>query len=131
MLPARRLYQVRRLAAGCRRPGRKPSIGVRPVVRRLSLIALADERRGNDEVSGGAIAGHRDVPDHGYSQQRLYVRVMRLRLQRIPEEDEQVNLPVSDPGADLLVAAEWPALEAGHAQAELIAEQPAGGAGRE
>ena len=48
---------------------------------------------------------------------------MRLRLQRIPEEDEQVNLAVSDPGADLLVAAERPTLEAGHAQAELIAEQ--------
>ena len=27
-----------------------------------------------------------------------------LRLQRVPEEDEQVDRPLGDPGADLLVA---------------------------
>jgi len=44
-----------------------------------------------------------------------------LRLQRIPEEDEQVDLAFSDARADLLIAAERPAAEAGDRQAELSA----------
>jgi len=55
---------------------------------------------------------------------------VRLGLQRVPEEDQQVDVAVRDPGADLLVAAQRAAEEAGDRQAELVAEQSARGRGR-
>src|SRR5215469_3632062 len=54
-----------------------------------------------------------------------------MRFQRVPEEHEQVDLPIRDAGPDLLIPAEWPAVEPGHRQADFLAEHPAGGAGRE
>ncbi len=94
-----------------------------------ALVAAVHQRRGDQEVGGGAVAGHRDVPHHGDAQQRLDVRVVRLRLERVPEEDQDVDLALRDLGADLLVAAERAALQAGDRQPELVAEQRAGGAG--
>jgi len=55
--------------------------------------------------------------------------IVRLRLQRVPEEHQQVDLAVRDPGADLLVAAQRAAAEAGDGQAEILVEQAPGGAG--
>jgi hypothetical protein len=54
---------------------------------------------------------------------------MRLRAHRVPEEDQHVELAEGDERADLLVAAERAALEAGDRQVECFAQQPAGGAG--
>jgi hypothetical protein len=51
---------------------------------------------------------------------------VRLRLQRIPEEDQQVDVSLGDPRADLLVAAERAALEAGDIEAKLVGEHPPG-----
>src|SRR5579863_6670389 len=56
--------------------------------------------------------------------------VVRLGLQRIPEEDEQVDLPIRDLGADLLIPAEGAAVETGHRQPGLFAEHPPRGCGR-
>src|SRR5580658_7650659 len=55
---------------------------------------------------------------------------MRLRAHRVPEEDEHVKVAGGDQRADLLVTAEWPALEAGDGQVHSVAQHLAGRAGR-
>jgi hypothetical protein len=54
-----------------------------------------------------------------------------LRFQRIPEEDQQVDVPLDDPCADLLVAAERAALEAGDAEVQVVTQHDSGRAGCE
>jgi len=51
------------------------------------------------------LQGNRDIADDRDPEQGLDVRVMRLRLQRIPQEHQQVDLALGNAGADLLVAA--------------------------
>jgi hypothetical protein len=53
-----------------------------------------------------------------------------MRLERIPEEDQHVDLAIGDPGADLLVAAERAAAQAGHRQPEFGHEEVTGRASR-
>jgi hypothetical protein len=55
--------------------------------------------------------------------------IVRLRLQRIPEKHQQIDLAIGDPGADLLVAAEQAAAEAGDGQAGFLVKQAPGGTG--
>src|ERR1700683_342137 len=55
---------------------------------------------------------------------------MRLWAHRVPEEDEHVKVAGGDQRADLLVTAEWPALEAGDGQVHSVAQHLAGRAGR-
>jgi hypothetical protein len=47
---------------------------------------------------------------------------MRMWLQRIPEEHQQIDLALGDTGADLLVTAVRAAPEAGDRQPELLQE---------
>src|SRR5713101_1574417 len=61
---------------------------------------------GDQEVGGCPIAGDRNVADHRDPQQCLDVGVVRLGLQRIPQEHQQIDLALGDPGTDLLVTAE-------------------------
>jgi hypothetical protein len=61
--------------------------------------------------------------DHSDPQQSLDVHVVRLRLQRIPEENHEVDAAVDDPRADLLIPTERPAQEASNRQAELRRKQ--------
>ncbi len=44
--------------------------------------------------------------DDRHPQQRLDVDVVRLRLERVPEEEHDVEPAFGDAGTDLLVAAE-------------------------
>ena len=90
----------------------------------------AEQRRGNEVVGAGAVAGDGDVPHHRDPDEGLDIGIVRLRAHRIPEEDEHVELPRRDERADLLVSSEGTALEAGDGQVERLGEQPAGGAGR-
>ena len=46
-----------------------------------------------------------------------------MRLQRIPEEDHEVEPPFDTSGANLLIPAERPTQEPHHRQSELIREQ--------
>ena len=55
---------------------------------------------GNDEISRGVIARKWNVPNHRNSQQGLNVGIMRVRGKRVPEEDEEINLPFGDSGLD-------------------------------
>ena len=59
------------------------------------------------------------------------VRVVRMRLQRVPQEDQDVDLALGEAGADLLVAAVGAAPEAGNGQAKLLGQQMAGRGGCE
>src|ERR1035438_14162 len=107
---------------------RGPDLGGRRVP---LLVAAAHQRRGDHEISGGPVAGHRDIADHGDPEQGLNVRIMRMRLERIPQEYQQVDLALGDTGADLLVAAIRAAPEAGDGQAELLQEVTGGGRGEQ
>ena len=62
-------------------------------------------------VRRGAIAGQRNVPEHRDPQESPDIGVVRVGLERVPEEDQQVERLLGDPGADLLVATQWSALQ--------------------
>ena len=82
------------------------------VVRHQAVIFPVHQRRRDHEVGGRPVAGNRDVPDHRHAQQRLHIRIVRLRFQWIPEEDQKINLVGDDLGSDLLIAAQGTALQA-------------------
>jgi hypothetical protein len=84
------------------------------------LIGPTEQRGGNDHVSRSDITGDGDVPDRRQTQQRLDVRVVRLRFERVPEEHEDVDQILRDLRADLLVPTHRPAEETGNGQPELI-----------
>ena len=44
------------------------------------------------EVAGGAIAGNGNIPNYCHPQERLDIRVVGLRFERIPEKDEKKEL---------------------------------------
>jgi hypothetical protein len=62
---------------------------------------------------------------------RALTSVVRVRLERVPEEDEQVDLPLCDTRTDLLVTAVRPATEADDVQRQLVSQDPSGGGGSE
>lgn len=74
-------------------------------------IGLIHQRRGDHVVRGGAVTRGRDVVDDGDPQQGLDVHVVRMRLHRVPEEDDEVDAPLSDHRPQLLIAAQRPGLE--------------------
>ncbi len=55
---------------------------------------------------------------------------MRLGLQRVPEEDQEVDHPFDNLASDLLVTAQGAALQAHHAKVQLLAEQASRCSGR-
>ena len=75
-------------------------------VRQAALVLFFHERRGEQEVGSRTVTRDRDVVDHGYAQQRLDVHVMRMRLERVPEKNHEVDSTIYDRGADLLIASQ-------------------------
>lgn len=65
----------------------------------------------------------------GDAEQRLDVHVMRLGLERVPEEDREVDSTFHDPRTGLLIAAERAAKESHDLQLKFRREQGASGAG--
>src|SRR5262249_49611741 len=55
---------------------------------------------------------------------------MRLRLERIPEKDHEIDSALDDRRPDLLVAAQRTAEEPGNRKPDLARQERAGGAGR-
>ncbi len=55
-----------------------------------------EERRRDQIVRRGPIAGGRHVVQHGEPQQRLHIDVVRLHLEGLPEEDEHVGFTGGD-----------------------------------
>ena len=60
----------------------------------------------DDIIGGSLVGGNGNVIDNGDAQECLDVGIVRLGLQGIPEEDDNVDLPFGDFCADLLIAAE-------------------------
>ncbi len=94
-----------------------------------AVVLLAHQRAREHEVRRRAIAGDRHVVDDRDAQQRLHVDVVRVRLQRVPEEDHEVDATFRDRGAHLLIAAQRSAQEAVDVQSELTRELRARRAG--
>ena len=82
------------------RPGRAAVQGDDPIVARVH------QRRRQQEVRRGAVAGDGSVVDDGNAQQRLDVDVVGLGLERVPEEDDEVDALFDNACADLLIAPE-------------------------
>ena len=85
---SRRTRSWRLASHGCgsvvpRKPGN--------VVRHDSIVRLAHQGGRDQEIRRGTVAGGRDVVQHGDAQQGLDVRVVRQRLERVPEEDQEVD----------------------------------------
>jgi hypothetical protein len=60
--------------------------------------------------------------NHRNLQQRLDVRIMRMRRQWIPEENEEINLTFSNPGPDLLIT-QLSTFKLAHGQPQLFLYQ--------
>src|SRR3990172_8041978 len=54
---------------------------------------------------------------------------MRHGLERIPEKDQEIDLVVDDPGADLLVTSQWPTLQSDDLEVKFLFQNLACGAG--
>ena len=115
-------------ARGPRAPGRRSGRGGLERLRH-PLVARPQQGARQQEVRRRAVARDRAVVDHGDPQQRLDVHVVGLGLQRVPEEDDDVEAPLGDARADLLVATERPAQEPVDRQAEGVLDDAPGGAG--
>ena len=72
------------------------------------VLGVEEQRRRDQEIGRRAVAGDGHVVEHGQPQQRLHVDVVRLGGQRVPEEDDEVQLRVHQHSADLRVAAQRP-----------------------
>jgi len=58
------------------------------VVRDAPFVRAGHQWRADHEVGRGAVTCHGDVPHDRDPQQRFDIGVVRLRLERIPEEDQ-------------------------------------------
>ena len=56
------------------------------------------------EICRCQIIGYRNVVDYCNPEKSFYIRVMRLRLQRIPQKNHEINLAFHNLCPDLLVA---------------------------
>jgi len=63
------------------------------------------------------------------AQQRLDVRVVRVFVQRIDDEEDGVDLPLHDPAGHLHIAPQRARAEALDRNADFVGQQIAGGAG--
>ena len=62
----------------------------------------------DDVIRRRAIGRNGNIINDGNTQKRLYVRIMRLRFEWIPEKDHDIYLLFRDLRADLLVSAQRP-----------------------
>jgi len=99
------------------------------VVRQNAGIFRIHEWGRDHEVRRGSIAGDRDIPHYRYSEQGFDIRIVWHGLQRVPEEDQEIDFSVSDLRPDLLIAPEWTALQFNNPEAQYILKHLPGCAG--
>src|SRR4030066_1690102 len=100
------------------------------VTRQEPIVLAVHQGRGDHEVGRGPVAGNGDVPPHRHSQQCLHVGIVRKGLEWIPEEDQEVDPPIHNSGANLLIAAQGATLELGDLDLKLALEDLPGRARR-
>src|SRR6267143_3056479 len=103
---------------------------LRFIIRHQSLILAVHQRRGDHEIRRRAIARNRYVPNYGHPQESLDVGVMRLRFERIPEKDQEIDFTLDDLGPYLLISPQGAALELGDVEAKLLLQNGTGRTGR-
>src|SRR6202023_2728790 len=99
----------------------RPLTSLRRAIR-LVIRQVAEERRRYQHVRRAAIARDRNIVEDRESKQRLDVDVVRLRRQRIPKEDDDVDLFLSDERSDLRVAAKRARQEHGDRKIQLLGD---------
>jgi len=75
------------------------------------LVCFVHERRRHKEISCCPIAGYGHIVEHGNPQQGLHIHVVRMRLHRVLEKDDRVDLAFGDQGAQLLIATQRAGLQ--------------------
>ncbi len=90
------------------------------VIRHKTIIVAIHQGGGYHEIGGGAIAGNWNIPNYRHAQERLNIRIVGLRFERVPEKDEKVNPAVGYLGADLQISAQRSALEFVNLEAKLL-----------
>ena len=94
-------------------------------------VFFLHEGRRNKKVRRRAVAGDRNVVNHGYTKERLYVHVVWVGLERVREEHDEVDPSFHDCRAHLLIATEWPTGESSDVEPELGGQDRAGCTGCE
>jgi hypothetical protein len=84
-----------------------------------------------DKVRTGSVVGNGNIVNLRDTKQGFHIRIMRLRGKGIRKEYHEVDLPVYDPCADLLVASQGAAVESAHRQTGLFRYHSGGGPGSE
>jgi hypothetical protein len=93
----------------------------------VQAARIAIHQRGGDhEISRCTVACNRDIPHNCHTQKRLDIGIVRHGFQRIPEEDQEIDAPVGDHGADLLVTPQRPTLQLVDTESELALKHVAG-----
>jgi hypothetical protein len=85
-------------------PGYLPG-SIHIVIRHKTIIIAIHQGRGDHKICGRSIAGNGYIPNDRHAQERLDIRIMGLRFERIPEKDEKIDLAIGYLGADLLIPA--------------------------
>src|SRR6266496_369370 len=96
------------------------AVGIPIVIRDQSIILTIHERGGDHKVRRRAIARNRDIPYDRHPQKRLYIGVVRLWFQRVPEENKEVNFVLDDLGPDLLIASQRSTFKSDDLEAQYL-----------
>lgn len=91
-----------------------------------SLVLLFHEGGGDHKIGRGLIRGNRDIVDQRDTQQRPYIRIVRLRAEGIGKEDDKIDHALNDLCADLLVAAEGAAVIGPHREPGALGDHGRG-----
>jgi hypothetical protein len=72
-----------------------------------ALVRTTHEGRRQQKVRGGPVAGDGRVVYDRNPEQGFDIDVMRVRFERVPKEDHEIEPPLNDRRAHLLIATEW------------------------
>jgi hypothetical protein len=83
-----------------------PLLHVLSEVQELARVFLIHVGTCDEKIGGRAIVGDRNIVHLRNAKQSLDVGIMRLGGERVGKEDDDIDLSVDDPRADLLIASE-------------------------
>src|SRR5439155_2323699 len=88
-----------------------------------------EQWRADQHVGGRDVGRQRHVADIANSEQRLDVRVVRVLIQWIDEEDDRIDFAFDHAAGDLHIPTMWTRSDALDLEANLISQQVSGGPG--